>query len=100
MKAIEEESRERPVTEYKILVFENAFPSHPLELDMMIQAHLPDGNILYSRILENMENCPILPYGIEFVSARIAEELLKGIQQDLQSRIAESISEKLKRCKL
>ena len=91
---------EKTPEHYSIVFFENEFTRDPLELDVMVQIRLPDGKIYNRRMTENLERYMGYEESSAFVSANIAYKLLEVIQKDLQSKIAESISEKLKKYRI
>ena len=84
---------------YSIIYYENDYVK-PFELDAARQIRLPDGNVFHVRVLENLEQYVGCTDLYEVISANISCRLLETVQKDLQSRIAELVSEKLNRYKL
>ena len=79
-------------------VFENEFPKHPLEFDVMSQIRLPDGILMRTRVTEDITGYIRADKTLitDYVAYSISCKLLIAIQKDLQSKIAEMIWERFK----
>lgn len=83
---------------YIVDVFENEFPKHPLEFDVMSQIRLPDGILMRTRITEDISSYIRADKALitDYIAYSISCKLLNAIQKDLQSKIAEMIWERFK----
>lgn len=83
---------------YIVDVFENEFPKHPSELDVMSQIRLPDGILMQTRVTEDITGYIRADKTLitDYVAYSISCKLLTAIQKDLQSKIAEMIWERFK----
>jgi hypothetical protein len=83
---------------YIVDVFENDFPKHPSELDVMSQIRLPDGVLIQTRVTEDITDYISADKTLitDFIANSISCKLLAAIQKDLQSKIAEMIWERFK----
>lgn len=79
-------------------VFENEFPKHPSEFDVMSQIRLPDGILMQTRVTEDITGYIRADKTLitDYVAYSISCKLLTAIQKDLQSKIAEMIWERFK----
>lgn len=79
-------------------VFENDFPKHPSELDVMSQIRLPDSILMQTRVTEDITGYISADKALitDYVAYSISCKLLTAIQKDLQSKIAEMIWERFK----
>lgn len=85
-------------THYIVDVFENEFPKHPSELDVMAQIRLSDCTLMHERITEDITHCIGMDktYITDYVANAISCKLLTAIQKDLQSKISEMIWQRIK----
>ena len=83
---------------YIVDVFENEFPKHPSEFDVMSQIRLPDGILMQTRVTEDIIGYIRADKTLitDYVACAISHKLLTAIQKDLQSKIAEMIWERFK----
>jgi uncharacterized protein YaaR (DUF327 family) len=83
---------------YIVDVFQNEFPKHPAEFDVMSQIRLPDGILMQTRVTEDITSYIRADKTLitDYVACAISHKLLTAIQKDLQSKIAEMIWERFK----
>ena len=85
---------------YNAILIENDFPRHPLVLDVMVQIHLPSGNILHCRREEDLRKYIDSPKNMElwaeWLANNLTHELLRGMHENVACEIRNTIMEKLK----
>lgn len=83
---------------YIVDVFENEFPKHPSEFDVMSQIRLPDGILMQTRITKDISSYISADKTLisDYIAYSISCKLLNAIQKDLQSKIAEMIWKRFK----
>lgn len=85
---------------YMAILIENEFPKHPLDLDVMMQIHLPDGKVFNCRIERNLSEYLIgikdKEYIAKAVASNLSYSLLETIREDVASKLENAIWERIK----
>lgn len=85
---------------YTAILVVNEFPKHPLVLDVMMQIHLPNSNVLHCRIERDLSEHLIMVKDkdalAKVLANNISYSLLDTIREDIASKLENMIWERIK----
>lgn len=81
---------------FQVVFYGDEFSMNPLDINMMLESHMPDGLIHQKRIVDNLEKYILLkPEDSRMIAKSISCRLVEHIQGHLELKIAEIILEKI-----
>lgn len=81
---------------FQVVFYGDEFSMNPLDINIMLESHMPDGLIHQKRIVDNLEKFILLkPEESRMIAKSISCRLVEHIQAHLELKIAEIIQEKI-----